>query len=116
MYLEASYTLEVQQQQYLVTFHILGEMVRWLPFLPTCTPHSLFIQQAGDVNGFNIMRVEYMGILCQGKNCPQFRLLTLNSFIGLLGGGWGKGGIVILVHCVFHFIKYMKIWCSIQVP
>ena len=28
------------------------------------------------------MDVEYTWILCKGKNCRQFRLLTLNKFIG----------------------------------
>ena len=37
------------------------------------------------------MGIEYTWILCQGKNCRQFRLLTWTSFISQydqLVGGW----------------------------
>ncbi len=54
------------------------------------------------------MDVEYTWILRQGKNCFQFRLLTLKLFIGQfvhpVGGEGLKGESYVLAQCVFHFI------------
>ena len=60
------------------------------------------------------MDIEYTWLLYQGKNFRQFSLPTRNSLIGQFvhpveGEGMGlngrKGVIVIVAHCVFHFIR-----------
>ena len=67
-----------------------------------------------------IMDIVYVDILTR-ENCHQFRLLIWNSlidqFVHPVGMGLLKwmGGIVGLASCEYHFYKYIKIWCNIQV-
>ena len=56
------------------------------------------------------MYVEYTLVLCQGKNCRQFSMLTWNSFTGqFVHPGGGDLGIVILACCAFHLLENIKI-------